>query len=133
LGGKREAKVGVTDTENGLDIVIEGVRPTPATLGAFAGKAASLGLARLTADGESIAPGDPPEIDLSGARVRLPPGAFLQASGAAEAVLVGLVREGLAARSASPTCSPGSAPSPSRWRATPRRCLRGRRSGASRS
>ena len=95
LGGKREAKVGVTDTENGLDIVIEGVRPTPATLGAFAGKAASLGLARLTADGESMAPGDPPEIDLSGARVRLPPGAFLQASGAAEAVLVGLVREGV--------------------------------------
>ena len=95
LGGKREAKVGVTDTENGLDIVIEGVRPTPATLGAFAGKAASLGLARLTADGESMAPGDPPEIDLSGARVRLPPGAFLQASGAAEAVLAGLVREGV--------------------------------------
>jgi 23S rRNA (uracil1939-C5)-methyltransferase len=42
-----------------------------------------------------MAPGDPPEIDLSGARVRLPPGAFLQASGAAEAVLAGLVREGV--------------------------------------
>ena len=64
-------------------------------MGAFAGKAASLGVARLTADGESMAPGAPPEIDLSGARVRLPPGAFLQASGAAEAVLVGLVREGV--------------------------------------
>ena len=95
LGGKREGKVGVTDTENGLDIMVEGIKPAPATFGAFAGKAASLGLARLTADGESMAPGDPPEIDLSGARVRLPPGAFLQASGAAEAVLAGLVREGV--------------------------------------
>ncbi|MEX1059556.1 MAG: class I SAM-dependent RNA methyltransferase [Methyloceanibacter sp.] len=95
LGGKREAKVGVTDTGSGLDIVVEGIRPTPASLGASAGKAVSLGVARLTADVESIAPSGPPEVDLSGARVRLPPGAFLQASGAAEAVLTGLVREGV--------------------------------------
>lgn len=91
LGGKREARVSVTETRSGLDVVIDGVRPAPAALGAFAGKAASLGVARLTADGESIVPGGPPEIDLSGARVRLPAGAFLQASGAAEAVLVDLV------------------------------------------
>lgn len=95
LGGKREAKVSVTETGSGLDIVVEGVRPTPASMGAFAGKAASLGVARLTADGESIAPGAPPEVDLSGAKVKLPPGAFLQASRAAETVLVGLVREGV--------------------------------------
>jgi 23S rRNA (uracil1939-C5)-methyltransferase len=95
LGGKREAKVSVTETGSGLDIVVEGIKPTPASLGAFVGKAAPLGVARLTADGESIAPGGPPEVDLSGAKVRLPPGAFLQASGAAEAVLAGLVREGV--------------------------------------
>ncbi len=97
LGGKREAKVGVTETGSGsgLDIVVEGIEPKPASLGAFAGKAASLGVARLTANGESIAPGGPPEIDLSGARVRLPAGAFLQASGAAEAVLVELVCQGV--------------------------------------
>jgi len=95
LGGKREAKVSVTETGSGLDIVVEGIKPTPASLGAFAGKAAPLGVARLTADGESIAPGGPPEVDLSGAKVKLPAGAFLQASGAAEAVLVGLVREGV--------------------------------------
>ena len=70
----------VTETESGLDIVLEGVRPSPAALGAFAGKAASLGVARLTVDGESIGPVAAPEIDLSGAEVRLPPGAFLQAS-----------------------------------------------------
>jgi 23S rRNA (uracil1939-C5)-methyltransferase len=94
LGGKREARVSVTETESGLDIVVEGIRPTPASLGAFAGKAASLGVARLNADGESIGPAPSPEIVLSGARVRLPAGAFLQASREAEAVLVGLVREG---------------------------------------
>jgi 23S rRNA (uracil1939-C5)-methyltransferase len=95
LGGRREARVGVTETGRGLDLVVEGIKPRPAALGAFVGKAASLGVARLTADGESIAPGGPPEIDLSGASVRLPAGAFLQASGAAEAVLVELVREGV--------------------------------------
>ena len=94
LGGKREARVSVTETESGLDIVLEGVRPSPASLGAFAGKAASLGVARLTVEGESIGSLTAPEIDLSGAKVRLPPGAFLQASREAEATLAGLVRDG---------------------------------------
>jgi 23S rRNA (uracil1939-C5)-methyltransferase len=94
LGGKREAKVNVTETEGGLDVVLEDARPSPSALGAFAGKAASLGVARLTAGGESIGQVAAPEIDLSGVKVRLPPGAFLQASREAEAVLAGLVREG---------------------------------------
>ena len=54
LGGKREARLSLTETVSGLDIVLEGVSPSLATLGAFAGKAASLGVARLTVDGESI-------------------------------------------------------------------------------
>jgi 23S rRNA (uracil1939-C5)-methyltransferase len=95
LGGKREARVSVTETGSGLDVVLEGVKPSPSTLGAFAGKAASLGVARLTADGESIGPVAAPEIRLSGAQVRPPPGAFLQASREAEAALVALVREGV--------------------------------------
>jgi 23S rRNA (uracil1939-C5)-methyltransferase len=94
LGGKREARVSLTETEGGLDIVLEGVRPSPAALGAFAGKAASLGVARLTVDGESIGSVAAPQIDLSGADVRLPPGAFLQASREAEATLAELVRHG---------------------------------------
>ena len=94
LGGKREARVSLTETEGGLDIVLEGVRPSPAALGAFAGKAASLGVARLTLEGESIGSVAAPEIDLSGAEVRLPPGAFLQASREAEATLAELVRDG---------------------------------------
>ena len=84
----------MTETESGLDIVLEGVRPSPASLGAFAGKAATLGVARLTVEGESIGSLTAPEIDLSGAKVRLPPGTFLQASREAEATLAGLVRDG---------------------------------------
>ena len=93
--GRREARVGVTETLGGLDIVIEGAKPKEAALAAFAGEAASLGVARLTCDGESIGPVAAPEIDLSGVKVKLPPGAFLQAAGEAEAVMAGLVREGV--------------------------------------
>jgi 23S rRNA (uracil1939-C5)-methyltransferase len=95
LGSGREARVSVTETVSGLDIHLEGVKPSPAALGAFAGQAASLGVARLTADDESIGPAAAPEIDLSGVSVKLPPGAFLQASAEAEAALVELVREGV--------------------------------------
>ncbi|MBK5198119.1 MAG: class I SAM-dependent RNA methyltransferase [Methyloceanibacter sp.] len=93
LGGNGEAKITVTETGAGLDIVAEGLRPTAATLGAFAGQAAALGVARLTVDGESIAVGATPTVTLGDVAVRLPPGAFLQASREAEGVLVGLVRE----------------------------------------
>ena len=94
LGAKREAKIGVTETESGLDIVVEGVRPKPAALGAFARQAAAVGAARLTVDGESIAFGAPTVI-LGDAAVKLPPGAFLQASREAESVLADLVRQGV--------------------------------------
>ena len=45
-------------------------------------------------EGESLGSLAAPEIDLSGAKVRLPPGSFLQASREAEATLAGLVRDG---------------------------------------
>jgi 23S rRNA (uracil1939-C5)-methyltransferase len=96
LGGKREAKITVTQTPEGLDIVAEGVSPMAAAFGAFAGKAAALGVARLTVDGESIVLGAAPTVTLGDAAVRLPPGVFLQASHEAEAVLVDLMREGVA-------------------------------------
>jgi 23S rRNA (uracil1939-C5)-methyltransferase len=95
VSGRREARVGVTETPSGLDIVIEGARPKDAALAAFAGEAASLGVTRLTCDGDSIGPVATPEIELSGVAVKLPPGAFLQASGEAETVMAGLVREGV--------------------------------------
>jgi 23S rRNA (uracil1939-C5)-methyltransferase len=95
LGGKREARVTVTETLGGLDLLVEGVRPSPTAIGAFASRAGGLGAARLTAGGESIALGGVPEVDLSGIDVKLPPGAFLQASREAEGEMVALVREGV--------------------------------------
>ena len=65
VGEKREAKVSVTETDNGLDIVVEGVRSAPAALAAFVRQAPALGVARL------------------------------QASREAEIVMTGLVREGV--------------------------------------
>ena len=94
LGGKRDVRVTLTETEGELDVLVEGTRPSPASLAAFATKAGALSVARLTADGESIALGGTPQVDLSGAKVKLPPGAFLQASREAETELVKLVLEG---------------------------------------
>lgn len=96
LGGKSEARVSLTETEGGLDIVLEGVKPGSAALGTFAAKASKLGIARLSVGGDSIGPVVAPKVDLSGVKVKLPPGAFLQASREAEAVLSELVREGAA-------------------------------------
>ena len=94
LGGKREARVTVTETESGLDVLLEGARPNPAAIGKFAAQAGALGVARLTAGGESIVLEGALEVDFSGAKVKLPPGAFLQASSEAEAELVKLILEG---------------------------------------
>jgi len=95
LGNKREVRVGVTETLSGLDLVVEGVRPKQAALAGLARQASSLGVARVTVDGDSLLPGAPPKMRFGLAEVRLPPGAFLQASAAAEAVMTELVTEGV--------------------------------------
>lgn len=95
LGRKGEARVGVTETGTGLDIVIEGVRAGEAALARLAGDAARLGVARITVDGESVLPGAPPTVRFASAEVRLPAGAFLQASMEAETVMTALVRQGV--------------------------------------
>jgi 23S rRNA (uracil1939-C5)-methyltransferase len=94
LGGKREARVGVTETEAGLDIVIEGVRASERALAKLAGQAAALGVARVTVGGESLGLASP-TIRFGPAVVALPPGAFLQASPQAEAVMTALVQDGV--------------------------------------
>jgi 23S rRNA (uracil1939-C5)-methyltransferase len=97
LGGKREARITVTETDQGLDLVVEGVRPSPSLFAKLATAGASLGASRISVDGESVILAEP-TVSLSGAQVRLPPGAFLQASREAEAALVALVRQGRAKR-----------------------------------
>jgi 23S rRNA (uracil1939-C5)-methyltransferase len=95
LTGKREARVTVTETGQGLDVAVEGVRASPQVLSRLAGQSETLGLARLTVTGETAALLAEPTVSLSGAEVRLAPGAFLQASRDAEAALVALVKEGV--------------------------------------
>jgi 23S rRNA (uracil1939-C5)-methyltransferase len=95
LGGKREARVALTEAEQGLDVMIEGIRPSPALFAKLAATGARIGAARITIDGESVILAGEPTVTLSGAQVRLPPGAFLQASRESETVLVGLVKEGV--------------------------------------
>jgi 23S rRNA (uracil1939-C5)-methyltransferase len=95
LGGKREARITVTEAEQGLDVVVEGIRPSPALFARLATAGSSFGAARITLDGESLALRGTPTVALSGVEVSLPPGAFLQASRASEAVLAGLVKEGV--------------------------------------
>ena len=76
-------------------MVVEGIRPSPALFARLATAGSSFGAARITLDGESLALRGTPTVALSGVEVSLPPGAFLQASREAEAVLVGLVKEGV--------------------------------------
>ncbi|WP_108681365.1 class I SAM-dependent RNA methyltransferase [Methyloceanibacter sp. wino2] len=94
LGGAHEARIAVTETDTGLDVAIDGVQPPETALGKLAGAAEAQGIARLTA-GSEIVMLTPPMLQLGRAQVRLPAGSFLQASPAAEAEMVALVRDGV--------------------------------------
>ena len=94
LGGKREVRVAVTETETGLDIVVDGVRPKEAALARLAGEAGKLGIARIAASGESIML-SAPAVTFGRAQVKIPPAAFLQASPQGEAAMTTLVLEGV--------------------------------------
>lgn len=93
---KGEARIGITDTEAGLDLVVEGAASLgPAALAQIAARAVALPIARLCIGREVVALRAQPTIRFGRAEVKLPPGAFLQASLGAEAALVELVREGV--------------------------------------
>jgi 23S rRNA (uracil1939-C5)-methyltransferase len=94
LGGRREIEVMVTEADNGLDVVIAGGRVSAQQVSALAASAEELGIVRITMEGDTVMRLAEPVVTLSGARVGLPPGAFLQASREAEDVLVALVQEG---------------------------------------
>jgi 23S rRNA (uracil1939-C5)-methyltransferase len=77
-----------TATDAGLDIDVRGSGPlTPLLTASLAGVAAARHLARLTRHGELVAQQRPPTLRIGRATVALPPGAFLQATAAGEAVL----------------------------------------------
>ncbi|MGZ5849305.1 MAG: class I SAM-dependent RNA methyltransferase [Methyloceanibacter sp.] len=94
---KSQARVCVTAIESGLDVAVEGALPrlSAERLGALAATAIAAGVARLTLNGEVVLQQGRPAVMLAGARVSLPPIAFLQASREAEQILVDLVSEGV--------------------------------------
>ena len=81
-----------TATDAGLDVDVRGSGPLqPTIMAALAGVADQHDLARLTRHGELIAQRRSPTLRIGKAVVPLPPGAFLQATAAGEAVLARLV------------------------------------------
>jgi 23S rRNA (uracil1939-C5)-methyltransferase len=105
----------VTATDTGLDVDISGVERRSGGLSAdarmvLAERAAEAGLARVTLDGELAYGERTPEVRLGPARVRLPPGAFLQATPGAEAAIAAFVAEAAAgaARIADLYCGVGT-------------------------
>lgn len=94
LGGSRRGAMRyiVTDYDAGPEIVAERVRPAGGPLAArLAEMAAAAGLSRLVWDGETLATLAPPVEPVGRARVPPPPGAFLQATRAGAAALLGAV------------------------------------------
>lgn len=95
-GGSRKGELSVTATvsENGLDVTATGGKPMDTPLfQVLAGLAEKYALARLTWGDEGVALRLPPIQRFGRTNVTPPPGAFLQATKAGEAALLGAVRD----------------------------------------
>ena len=89
---RKPLDIQITATDTGLDVDVRGSGPlTAADTTALAHVAERQNLARLTRHGEIVAQRTPPVLGVGRARVVLPPGAFLQATNAGEAILAQLV------------------------------------------
>ena len=91
----------ITVADEGLDVDVSGVERRSGGLSAdarmvLAERAAEAGLARVTLDGEIAYGARQPTVSFGAARVRLPPGAFLQATPGAEAAMAAFVTEAAA-------------------------------------
>lgn len=85
-----EADVGFTATLSGLDVAVR-TEKKQARADRLMPLVARFRLARMTLNGELVLQTQPPLIEMSRARVELPPGSFLQATAEAEAMLAGYV------------------------------------------
>ncbi len=97
------AEATLTRTDSGVDLLIDaGAHPSLGALEALAVLAAEGDLARIvwrtTKDEILVVERSPVRILLSGVPVLVPPGAFLQASAAAEAILVAEIVAGVGSR-----------------------------------
>jgi 23S rRNA (uracil1939-C5)-methyltransferase len=91
---RKPLDIQVTATEGGLDVDVRGSGPlTAARMTELARLADRHRMARLTRHGDLVAQRSQPIVTMGRARVVLPPGAFLQATGAGEAALAALVLE----------------------------------------
>ena len=97
IGGRGGATVTLTSADTGLDVSIEGVASPddPHALGKLAAAAATAGIVRLAMNGEILLQIADPVLDMGGASIVPPPGAFLQASREAEGALWRLVEVGI--------------------------------------
>ncbi len=108
---KGEVKITLTLTNGGVDAAVTGAKtlegPKKALL---AGVAARAGLARLGWNGEEVASMGEPVVTMGRARVKPPPGGFLQPTRDGEAALLEAVREavGGAGRIADLYCGSGT-------------------------
>jgi 23S rRNA (uracil1939-C5)-methyltransferase len=92
LRSAKPLDIQITATDTGLDVDVRGSGPLPPErLGALAQLAERHKLARVTRHGELVIQRTTPVVRMGRARVELPPGAFLQATGEGEAVLSRLV------------------------------------------
>ena len=97
LPAGRRVRVTALATAGGLDLNLEGAAaPSPRGIPALAELAGAHGIARLSIGGEPILTLAEPAIEIAGIPLVPPPGAFLQASAEAEAVMTRLVVEHLA-------------------------------------
>lgn len=100
LGASRKGEVAltVTVTEGGLDLAVADGKPLDQSLfSALAVLAERADLARIVWNGEPVVSRRPAAQRFGAARVVPPSGAFLQATAAGEAALVGAVREAVGA------------------------------------
>ena len=93
--GREELSLNVTDSINGIDLDINGLKPIEkwarADLEKLARAAVSANIARLTLDTHNAYMVTPPIVKIAGALVELPPASFLQASEECEYLMGNLV------------------------------------------
>ena len=96
LPAKREARVTITEADSGIDVAIEAPKVTPMPLGVPEIETARLAfIVRATWNGELLFATDTVRLVLSGVRVDLPVGAFIQATKDSEGALASRVNEAL--------------------------------------
>jgi 23S rRNA (uracil1939-C5)-methyltransferase len=95
LSSGETLRLAVTATAEGLDILLTDVQHSPdaRAKAKIAEIARQAGIIRVMADGEIVMQSAKPVLALAGARVELPPGAFIQATAEAETAIAAILAE----------------------------------------